>query len=78
MEGKIMPKTGVFLKVAQYIGTALAFVFSFVGYTLIIRSQIEDKYLLGFLDGAILGFCLTALPLAYAYLSEKEKKKKKK
>lgn len=73
-----MPETGIFLKAIQYIGTVLAFVFSFVGYTLIIRSQITDQYLLGFLDGAILGFCLTALPLTYAYLSEKEKKKKKK
>jgi len=73
-----MSKTGILLKAIQYVVTVLAFVFSFVGYTLIIRSQITDKYLLGFLDGGILIFCFTALPLSYAYLSEKQKKKKKK
>lgn len=73
-----MSKTGVFLKAAAYIGTVLAFVFSFAGYTMSIRPQITDPYLQGFLDGALLSFCFTALPLTYAYLSEKEKKKKKK
>jgi hypothetical protein len=73
-----MPTTKILLKSVQYIITVLAFVFSFVGYTLSIRPQIKDEYLLGFLDGGILIFCFTALPLIYAYLSEKEKKKKKK
>jgi hypothetical protein len=73
-----MSKTGVFLKAAEYIGTVLAFVFSFTGYTMSIRPQITDLYLRGLLDGVLLSFCLTALPLTYAYLSEKEKKKTQK
>lgn len=74
-----MVKMDILSKVLFFLITVLAFVFSFIGYTIVVRPQIQNstsEYTLGFIDGGIVVFCITALPLTYAYLVEKEKKKK--
>lgn len=74
-----MPETNILVKLMQFFLPVLAFVFSFLGYAVAIRPQIQSKmsdYALGFIEGGILLFILAALPLTYALLAEREKKKK--
>jgi hypothetical protein len=72
-------KTDIFLKVLLYLGTVISFVFGFLSYIIAIRPGVQtvmNDYSLGMLEGGLIVFVLTALPLTYAYLKEKKKKRK--
>lgn len=69
----------ILVDILRKLATVLAFAFSSISYLVAIRPRIYDTYgayTLGFVDGMTIAFCLTALPLAYAYLREREKRRK--
>lgn len=68
--------TKILFRVLLYIGTVLAFVFGFLGYVVIRPSllQMMSEYSLGLIEGGLIVFILTALPLTYGYLRAKESK----
>ena len=71
-----MPKTDILAKVVFRLLTVIAFVFGFIGYVITLRPKIQEitnEYTLGLIEGGLIVFTLTVLPLAYAYLIEKEK-----
>ena len=74
-----MVESEILWKVLHITVIVLAFVFSFLAYTVGIRPQIQniDKYTLGLIEGGIIVFVFTAPPLIYAYLAERKKSPKK-
>ena len=71
--------TKILLNVIFFLGKVITIVFSILGYAVGVRPKlvlIINPYFVGFIEGGIIVFTFTALPLSYLYLKEKQRQKR--